>query len=112
MTTVSTIVRILEEKGFVDHDAFGRSHRYHARVSKATYGDRLARSHAPHAPGLRGDDQGKPKEQPYPEHITQPSGFSREQVMRSSQCLAARSGWPTSRLTSVSSGTPWSRCAR
>lgn len=36
-TTVSTIVRILEEKGFVDHEAFGRSHRYHARVTKEAY---------------------------------------------------------------------------
>jgi len=36
-TTVSTIVRILEEKGFVGHEAFGRSHRYHALVSKEAY---------------------------------------------------------------------------
>lgn len=36
-TTVSTIVRILEEKGFVGHEAFGRSHRYHANVSKEAY---------------------------------------------------------------------------
>jgi predicted transcriptional regulator len=39
-TTVSTIVRILEEKGFVDHEAFGRSHRYHAVVSKEAYSAR------------------------------------------------------------------------
>lgn len=40
ITTVSTIVRILEEKGFVDHEAFGRSHRYFAKVTKEVYGDR------------------------------------------------------------------------
>ncbi len=27
-TTVSTIIRILEGKGFVDHEAFGTTHRY------------------------------------------------------------------------------------
>ncbi|MCB9183195.1 MAG: BlaI/MecI/CopY family transcriptional regulator [Flavobacteriales bacterium] len=43
VTTVSTIVRILEEKGFVGHEAFGRSHRYHARVSKEAYGERSAK---------------------------------------------------------------------
>ena len=26
--TISTIVRILEEKGYVQHEAFGRSHQY------------------------------------------------------------------------------------
>jgi len=40
ITTVSTIVRILEEKGFVGHEAFGRSHRYHAQVTKEAYGRR------------------------------------------------------------------------
>ncbi|MDA3868062.1 MAG: BlaI/MecI/CopY family transcriptional regulator [Salinivirgaceae bacterium] len=35
--TVSTIVRILEKKGFVAHDAFGKSHRYYPLVSKKTY---------------------------------------------------------------------------
>ncbi|HOZ40202.1 MAG: BlaI/MecI/CopY family transcriptional regulator [Flavobacteriales bacterium] len=39
-TTVSTIVRILEEKGFVKHEAHGRTHRYQARVSKEAYGSR------------------------------------------------------------------------
>lgn len=43
VTTVSTIVRILEEKGFVGHTAFGRSHQYHAKVSKAAYADRSMR---------------------------------------------------------------------
>ena len=35
--TVSTIIRILETKGFVDHEAFGKSHRYFALVSKEEY---------------------------------------------------------------------------
>lgn len=40
VTTVSTIVRILEAKGFIGHEAFGRSHRYFARVTKEAYGGR------------------------------------------------------------------------
>lgn len=35
--TVSTIVRILERKGFVDHEAFGKTHRYYPMVSKKEY---------------------------------------------------------------------------
>jgi len=35
--TVSTIVRILETKGFVGHEAFGKSHRYYPVVSKEDY---------------------------------------------------------------------------
>ncbi|RYU80123.1 BlaI/MecI/CopY family transcriptional regulator [Hymenobacter persicinus] len=35
--TVSTIIRILEQKGFVDHEAFGRTHRYFARVAQDDY---------------------------------------------------------------------------
>jgi predicted transcriptional regulator len=35
--TVSTIVRILEEKGFVGHEAFGRTHRYYPLISKEAY---------------------------------------------------------------------------
>jgi len=35
--TVSTIVRILETKGFVGHEAFGKSHRYYPLVSKEVY---------------------------------------------------------------------------
>ncbi len=35
--TVSTIVRILESKGFVDHDVFGKSHRYFPIVEKDSY---------------------------------------------------------------------------
>lgn len=35
--TVSTIVRILEEKGFVAHEVFGKSHRYYPLVTKPEY---------------------------------------------------------------------------
>ncbi|MCK9304027.1 MAG: BlaI/MecI/CopY family transcriptional regulator [Bacteroidales bacterium] len=35
--TVSTIVRILERKGFVSHEVFGKSHRYFSTVSRESY---------------------------------------------------------------------------
>lgn len=35
--TVSTIIRILEKKGVVDHEAFGKAHRYYPLVSKREY---------------------------------------------------------------------------
>ena len=35
--TVSTIVRILEQKGFVGHDTHGKSHKYHPLVTKESY---------------------------------------------------------------------------
>jgi BlaI family penicillinase repressor len=35
--TVSTIIRILETKGFVGHNAYGKSHEYHPIVSKEQY---------------------------------------------------------------------------
>jgi len=35
--TVSTIIRILEKKGFVDHEAFGKTHRYFPLISKSDY---------------------------------------------------------------------------
>ena len=35
--TVSTIVRILETKGFVSHESFGKSHRYLPKISKEEY---------------------------------------------------------------------------
>ncbi len=35
--TVSTIVRILQDKGFVDHKAYGRTHEYFPLVSKDDY---------------------------------------------------------------------------
>lgn len=36
-STVSTIVRILETKGFVGHKAYGPTHQYHPVVSKEEY---------------------------------------------------------------------------
>ncbi|MCU0244236.1 MAG: BlaI/MecI/CopY family transcriptional regulator [Acidobacteria bacterium] len=35
--TVSTIVRILERKGFVGHEAFGKTHLYRPLVAKEDY---------------------------------------------------------------------------
>ena len=35
--TVSTIIRILEQKGIVAHEAFGRSHRYFPIIEKEEY---------------------------------------------------------------------------
>lgn len=35
--TVSTIVRNLEEKGFIGHQAFGKTHQYFPLVSKEEY---------------------------------------------------------------------------
>jgi len=36
-STVSTIVRILEKKGFVDHEAFGKTHLYRPALAKEDY---------------------------------------------------------------------------
>jgi len=35
--TVSTVVRILEQKDFVGHEAFGRTHRYYPIISQEEY---------------------------------------------------------------------------
>lgn len=35
--TVSTIVRNLEDKGYIGHEAFGKTHRYYPTVSKEDY---------------------------------------------------------------------------
>jgi predicted transcriptional regulator len=35
--TVSTIIRILETKGFVAHETFGKSHAYYPIVTKSSY---------------------------------------------------------------------------
>jgi predicted transcriptional regulator len=35
--TISTIVRILETKGFVDHKAYGKTHEYFPVISKDKY---------------------------------------------------------------------------
>lgn len=39
--TLSTTVRILEEKGFVDHNAFGNSHQYFPIVKMEDYRKRF-----------------------------------------------------------------------
>jgi len=36
-STISSIVRIIEEKGFLDHKAYGRTHEYFPLVSKDEY---------------------------------------------------------------------------
>lgn len=52
--TVSTIIRILQAKGFVDHQAFGKSHRYVPTVSKEMYkkivADKLLNSYFDNSP--------------------------------------------------------------
>lgn len=35
--TVSTIVRILEDKGFVAHESFGNTHRYYPLIAREAY---------------------------------------------------------------------------
>lgn len=35
--TVSTFVRILETKGFIGHNSFGKSHQYYPLISKEEY---------------------------------------------------------------------------
>jgi predicted transcriptional regulator len=35
--TVSTVVRVLEKKGYVDHKAYGNVHLYHPLISKSEY---------------------------------------------------------------------------
>ena len=35
--TVSTTIKILEEKGFVGHEELGNSYRYYPRISKEAY---------------------------------------------------------------------------
>ena len=42
-STISSIVRILEKKGFVSHKAYGRTHEYYALISREEYGKRNIR---------------------------------------------------------------------
>jgi len=42
--TVSTIVRILEKKGFVAHNAYGRTHEYFPTVSREDYKKKFLKS--------------------------------------------------------------------
>ncbi len=39
--TLSTIIRNLEEKGFVSHNAYGNTHQYYPIVNKETYRKRF-----------------------------------------------------------------------
>lgn len=36
-STISSIVRILERKGFVNHNTYGRTHEYYSMVEKESY---------------------------------------------------------------------------
>ncbi len=36
-TTISSVIRILEKKGFVGHKAYGRTHEYFPTISKESY---------------------------------------------------------------------------
>jgi BlaI family penicillinase repressor len=42
-TTVLTVLRILEEKGYVEHEEEGRAHRYHPLVDRSAAGTSLLR---------------------------------------------------------------------
>ena len=42
--TLSTIVRNLQEKGYVDHETFGNTHRYFPKISKEQYRRRFINS--------------------------------------------------------------------
>jgi predicted transcriptional regulator len=42
--TVSTIVRILEAKGFVSHEAYGKTHAYYPAVSREEYSNAYLKS--------------------------------------------------------------------
>lgn len=42
--TVSTIVRILEQKGFVGHTAYGRTHEYHPLTGREEYTEQYMNS--------------------------------------------------------------------
>lgn len=35
--TISSVVRVLEKKGYLGHTAYGKTHQYHPVVSKAAY---------------------------------------------------------------------------
>jgi BlaI family transcriptional regulator, penicillinase repressor len=39
-STISSVVRILEKKGFVNHKAYGKTHEYFPVVTKEDYGAR------------------------------------------------------------------------
>ena len=43
-STISSVVRILEKKGFVTHKAYGKTHEYRAVVSKEEYAQQNVKS--------------------------------------------------------------------
>ena len=43
-STVSSVVRILERKGFVTHKAYGKTHEYRPAISKEEYAQQNVRS--------------------------------------------------------------------
>ncbi len=42
-TTVSTLIRIMEKKGFVGHKAYGRTHEYFPLITKKKYSKGLTK---------------------------------------------------------------------
>jgi BlaI family transcriptional regulator, penicillinase repressor len=40
--SISSLVRIIEKKGFLDHKAYGKTHEYFAIISKEIYGKATA----------------------------------------------------------------------
>jgi len=43
--TVSTIVRNLEDKGWIKHESFGHTHRYFASISRDEYGRKAIKNY-------------------------------------------------------------------
>ncbi len=43
-STISSVVRILEKKGFVDHKAYGKTHEYFPIVTREEYADHGVKS--------------------------------------------------------------------
>ena len=43
-TTVSTVIRLLEDKGFVGHTAYGNTHEYYPVISKEAYSEYATKS--------------------------------------------------------------------
>lgn len=43
-STISSVVRILEKKGFVDHKAYGKTHEYFPLVTKEDYAEHGVKS--------------------------------------------------------------------
>ena len=45
-TTVSTIIKILEKKGFISHKTHGKNHEYYPLIDKATYSEKFIKKFA------------------------------------------------------------------